>query len=359
MNTVEQKKKKVLVALSGGVDSSVSAALLQEEGYEVHGAFIKTWSAPWLPCTWREERRDAMRVAAALHIPFYTIDLEKEYERDVVNYLVSEYRVGRTPNPDVMCNKYVKFGGFFGWAMEQGYDAVATGHYAQVLKNKDGIFEMHAGKDEKKDQTYFLWTLTQKQLAKTLFPVGGFEKRHVRELAEQFHLPTATKKDSQGVCFLGKVDMKDFLKHYIDEQEGKVLNTDGGEIGYHDGAVFLTLGQRHGFTITKKTPDTPPLYVYAKDVANNTVTVAPKGYMSTQNDTNKEIAFMGTNLIREGVEVTYARLRYNQPLFAVTVTFSEGGTGTAYLDVPQEFIPRGQSLVFYTDTECLGGAVIA
>ena len=353
------EKKKVLVALSGGVDSSVSAALLQREGCEVHGAFIKTWSAPWLPCTWREERRDAMRVAAELGIPFYTVDMEKEYERDVVEYLVSEYRKGRRPNSYVMCNKYVKFGGFFEWAMEREYDYVATGHYAQVIKGAGNTVELHAGKDEVKDQTYFLWTLTQAQLRKTLFPVGGFEKSHVRELAKEFDLPTATKKDSQGVCFLGKVDMKEFLKHYLNEKQGDVLNTEGDIIGHHDGAVFLTLGQRHGFTVTKKTPETPPLYVYAKDVESNTITVAPKEYEGDQKDKSLEIPFTDANIVCDNKEVTHARLRYNQPLFEVKVVFNEGGTGVAHLDKPQKFVPSGQSLVFYRSTECVGGSIIA
>jgi tRNA-specific 2-thiouridylase len=206
------EKKKVLVALSGGVDSSVSAALLLEQGYDVECAFITTWSVPWLPCTWREERRDAMRVAATLHIPFHTIDLSKEYEKNVVTYLIDEYRQGRTPNPDVMCNKHIKFGGFFDWAMKRGFDYVATGHYARV-QEREGVFELLAGVDTNKDQTYFLWTLTQEHLAHTLFPIGQFEKPRVRELAEKYFLPTATKKDSQGICFLGKVNMKEFLSH--------------------------------------------------------------------------------------------------------------------------------------------------
>ncbi len=190
-----------------------AAALLQKEGYDVTGVFIKVWQPDeeitGLKCTWREDRLDAMRVAAQLGIRFVTLDLEKEYKKNVVDYMIAEYRLGRTPNPDIMCNKYVKFGGFFKWAMEQGADFVATGHYAQV--KKDGVTtDLVAGDDINKDQSYFLWTLTQEQLSKTLFPVGNIEKPEVRKLAAKFKLPTAEKKDSQGLCFIGKIDVKDF-----------------------------------------------------------------------------------------------------------------------------------------------------
>jgi tRNA-specific 2-thiouridylase len=236
--------KKVYVGMSGGVDSSVSALLLKQAGYDVTGVFIKVWQPEFFECTWRQDRLDAMRVCAKLGIPFKTLNLEKEYKQDVVDYMIHEYKKGKTPNPDVMCNKYVKFGGFFDWAMEQGADFVATGHYARVAKiatrveskklkvkskNKNdykfniqnSIFQMLAGDDKNKDQTYFLWTLTQKQLSKTLFPIGDIEKPKVRKLAETYGLSTAVKKDSQGLCFIGKIDIKDFLKNYIKEKKGK------------------------------------------------------------------------------------------------------------------------------------------
>jgi tRNA-specific 2-thiouridylase len=347
--------KKVLVALSGGVDSSVSAALLKDEGYEVHGAFIKTWTAPWMPCTWREERRDAMRVAALLHIPFHTIDLSKEYEEQVVQYLIDEYKKGRTPNPDVMCNKHIKFGGFFDWAMNNRYNFVATGHYAQ-RSDKDGKTLLLAGKDEKKDQTYFLWTLTQEHLRKTLFPVGGFEKKKVRELAESYKLPTASKKDSQGICFLGKVDMKDFLKHYIPPEQGNVLDIAGEVIGHHDGAVFVTLGQRHGFTITKKTPESRPQYVVEKNIHDNTVTVAEENNKVTEK--NKEIYLTDVNWIGQFEKDCSARLRYNQPLFEVRVQKDVEQTYVVPKN-PQPYVPKGQSMVFYKNGVCLGGGIIS
>jgi len=181
-----KEKKKIFVGVSGGVDSSVSAALLQEQGHDVVGVFIRTWQPDWTPCTWKDERRDAMRVCAHLDIPFIELDLEKEYKQGVADYMIEEYRAGRTPNPDVMCNKEVKFGGFLKWALEHDADAIATGHYAQnIFNEKTDMYEMHKGKDDGKDQSYFLWTLTQDQLSKSLFPVGHLEKSTVRELAEK------------------------------------------------------------------------------------------------------------------------------------------------------------------------------
>lgn len=196
--------KKLFVGMSGGVDSSVSAALLKEAGYHVTGVFLKVWQPDFLPCNWKEERLDAMRVAAVLDIPFVTIDLEKEYKEEVVDYMIAEYRRGRTPNPDVMCNKEIKFGAFLKKALAMGADAVATGHYAQNMFNPAagtvGLWEMRESADTDKDQTYFLWTLTQERLSKILFPIGHLTKPEVRKLAQKFGLPTAEKKDSQGLC---------------------------------------------------------------------------------------------------------------------------------------------------------------
>jgi tRNA-specific 2-thiouridylase len=355
--------QKVLVALSGGVDSSVAAALLQDAGYSVEGAFIVTWTAPWLPCTWRDERRDAMRVAAHLHIPFHTVDLRTEYERDVVQYLVREYVAGRTPNPDVMCNKYIKFGGLLAWAHAHGFTHIATGHYAQAIRDGDGV-QLHAGVDTNKDQSYFLWTLTQAQLSRTLFPVGAHTKQEIRAIAKQYGLHTASKKDSQGLCFLGNVDMKDFLKHYVTATEGTVVDLQGSALGTHEGALFYTLGQRHGFTITKHTPDTQPMYVVAKDVAANTITVAPRGQHGSATEAHT-ITLSHCNWIPDerafgtGGDTLRARFRYRQATVPVRVTI-DGTLGTQVtFDTPQAYVPVGQSLVVYSGTRCLGGGVIA
>ena len=350
-------KKKVLVALSGGVDSSVSAALLREEGHEVHGAFIQSWSPPWLPCTWREERRDAMRVAAHLKIPFHTIDLSREYEAQVVTYMVGEYAQGRTPNPDVMCNIHIKFGGFFDWAMRQGFDQIATGHYARVVES-DGLHTLLSGVDERKDQTYFLWALTHEHLLRTRFPIGHLKKEDVRALAETFSLPTASKKDSQGICFLGDINMKEFLEHYIPNRAGDVLTPEGERIGTHDGSMYYTLGQRHGFTIYKKTPQTPPLYVVAKDIEKNTITVAPKPVASALGRT---VAVLSHVVLRENADVPSfscsARIRYRQPLFPVEVK-NERGVYKVHFPNPEPFVSSGQSIVFYRTDMCLGGGVL-
>lgn len=352
---------KVLVALSGGVDSSVAAALLLEAGYEVEGAFIVTWSVPWLPCTWREERRDAMRVAAQLHIPFHTVDLSKEYEENVAHYFIEEYKKGRTPNPDVMCNKYIKFGGFFDWARERGFDYVATGHYARVAAiEADGkqVKQLLAGVDTNKDQSYFLWNLTQEHLVHTLFPVGELTKPEVRAKATQFNLPTAQKKDSQGICFLGKVDMKEFLSHYIDIKPGAVLDEEGRVIGEHDGAVFLTLGQRHGFTVFQKTPDSQPHYVVAKDSEHNTVTVSENRNVQDVSQT-QAIHLEHVNWISgQFTGFCEARLRYRQPLFPVEVTQVTETQCVVTPKIPERFVPSGQSMVLYNGNICLGGGVI-
>jgi tRNA-specific 2-thiouridylase len=243
-----KKRKIVFVGLSGGVDSAVSAALLKEQGFEVVGVFIKTWHPDFLECNEEEERIDAMRVAAYLDIPFLTFDFEDVYKKEVADYMIEEYKSGRTPNPDVMCNKEVKFGAFLKKAISMGADFVATGHYAiaiggenysAFLQSTTGPFRVHnfphrlllRSPDSTKDQSYFLWTLTQDQLSRIIFPVGNLKKTQVRKLAKKFKLPVALKKDSQGICFLGAVDLKDFLKHYIKEKRGVVLNekvTGGG-----------------------------------------------------------------------------------------------------------------------------------
>ena len=362
------KKGKVYVGLSGGVDSSVSAALLQKEGYEVTGVFIKTWHPYFLPCTWKEDRLDAMRVAAHLGIPFETLDLEETYKKEVADYMIEEYRKGRTPNPDVMCNKNVKFGGFLKYALEQGADFVATGHYARTrfkmydlrCKNTDEKkIEMLAGRDKNKDQSYFLWTLTQEQLKHILFPVGDIEKPEVRKLAQKFGLPTAEKKDSQGVCFLGKLDMADFLEHYEEKKRGNVLNEAGEVIGYHDGAIFHTLGSRHGFTVTKKSANDAPYFVIAKDITENTLTVSHKENLKRNG--NQSLVLEKVNWISGNIpdaEKKYsARTRYRAPLFPCKVLVEGDETKIEFLQ-PQEPSAPGQSAVIYDDEGCLGGGVI-
>lgn len=354
--------------MSGGVDSSVSAGLLKEQGYEVTGVFIKAWepesAGRLIDCGWREERRDAMRVASKLAIPFITLDLAKEYKEQVVDYMIREYCAGRTPNPDVMCNKAVKFGAFYQWAMNQGADYVATGHYARIQKVKSGIQnteeknEMLAGVDTNKDQTYFLWTLDQNHLAHTLFPIGHLEKPAVRKLAEKFDLPNRAKKDSQGICFVGKLDLKDFLKEFIEEKTGDVLDTDGQIIGQHRGVLFYTLGERHGFEIFKKTPNEKPLYVVAKDLTANTITVSdtPFGEINDsviEIDSVNWISGSSPNLTKK----YQARIRYRQILQPCHLEIEDGIWRVIFAE-PQPAISAGQSLVIYDGEICLGGGVM-
>lgn len=353
-------KPKVFVGVSGGVDSSVALALLKNEGYDVTGVFLKVWAPDFLPCDWREERRSAMRVCATLDVPFITMDCEAEYKKEVVDYMIREYSEGRVPNPDVFCNKYVKFGVFLRKALEMGAEYVATGHYAQVLKNGDK-FELHESVDKEKDQSYFVYTLGQHELSHTMFPIGHMNKPEVRKLAHKFGLPTATKKDSQGLCFIGKIDMKDFLTHYIETKEGDVLNTNGDIIGTHDGAIFLTIGQRHGFTITKKTGDDPRYFVVSKDLEKNTVIVGSKESDADKINSIKEIVLKDIHLIsgdEKDIENKISvRIRYRQQKQSCFVKKDSDGYHVIF-DEPQSGIAIGQSAVFYDGEVCLGGGII-
>ncbi len=300
--------KRIFVGLSGGVDSAVSAALLKEAGAQVTGVFIKGWYPPGMSCTWASERRDAMRVAARLHIPFLTLDASAEYKRSVIDYLIAEYRAGRTPNPDVMCNKEVKFGAFYRFAKGRGADAIATGHY-------------RAGE---KDQSYFLWAVPKDILDAALFPVGKMRKEEVRALASKFDLPVAKKKDSQGVCFLGSVSVKEFLEQ---------------ELGADNPAVLYTIGQR-----------VEGGYVVGKDVGKKKLTVS----RSRSQEAVREIKFRDQNWFGEASMVTEAQYRYRGPRCAGRVE------GDRFIpDKPLPDIPApGQSVVFYVGNELAGGGII-
>lgn len=351
-------KKKVFVGLSGGVDSSVSALLLQKAGYEVTGVFIKVWQPENGDCTWKEDRRDAMRVAAHLGIKFKTLDLRGEYKKGVVDYMISEYLKGRTPNPDVMCNREVKFGGFMKWALENGADFVATGHYAET--NKGELFE---GLDVEKDQSYFLWTLNNTQLNKILFPIGHLEKRDVRKIAEEYNLPVAKKKDSQGVCFIGHIDMKDFIRQQINDsnvpglKEGDVLNILGEVIGRHDGSLLYTIGERHGFNLSNNSSSSPRLYVVDKNIKENTITVADKmeirdgvGLISTLSF--DDIHFISDDYKKLLPVNCLARSRYRQKKEKCILSFVNNKYEINFMN-PQEGITPGQSLVLYFENDSM------
>jgi tRNA-uridine 2-sulfurtransferase len=349
-------KKKVFVGMSGGVDSSVAAALLKKRGFEVVGVHLKCYNVDG--CA-EQDAEDARRAAEVLGIPFYALDMEREYKDRVVKYMIDGYRKGLTPNPDVMCNKEIKFGLFLKKALEMGADYVATGHYVELrsyrTKHTDKLatFCLFEAKDKNKDQSYFLWTLTQDQLRHCLFPIGGYTKPEVRKLAKKFGLPNAEKKDSQGICFLGQVTLKDFLGNYIPEKKGLVLNTAGKVVGEHKGAYFYTIGQRNGLGIGG---NSKPQYIAEKDVESNAILVAEENdpALYKKEISLKQVNFIGGKKIVNKIPVL-VRIRYRQPFFKATLVKDK-----IIFDQPQKFVASGQSAVFYGKTgEMLGGGVIA
>lgn len=393
-----EQGRRVFVGLSGGVDSSVAAALLIKEGYDVTGVFMKNWSEPHLdshkgPC-WIDERHDAMRVAAKLKIPFLTFDFEKEYKEQVVDYMFREYEAGRTPNPDIMCNKLIKFPLFWREAKKLGADFIATGHYARIRpphtlaflacsesKSKGGGndllsspyegearrgFKLLKGVDEKKDQSYFLYGINQEDLSHTLFPVGDLTKPEVRKIAAKLNLPTAKKAESMGICFVGEVKIKDFLQKKIKARPGKIVDTDGNAVGKHDGIWYYTIGQRSGLGVGGG----EPYFVVGKDVKKNILVVArgadhPALY-------NKEAELRNIHWI-SGVPPklplkAVIRLRHQHPGGRATIvklkgsknpTGSENQKVKIIFDKDERAITPGQSAVFYKGDECLGGGVVA
>ena len=375
-----KRKDKVFVGMSGGVDSSVTALLLKKKGYDVVGVFMRSYNIDGCAET---DAEDARRVAGKLGIPFYVWDFEEEYKKKVVDYMVEGYRKGLTPNPDVMCNKEIKFGLFLEKALKFGADYVATGHYVRIKKT-GGRFSLYAAKDKNKDQSYFLWTLNQKQLKHCLFPIGDYQKSEVRAIAKKAGLSTAEKKDSQGICFLGRVKLDDFLTQYIKPKTGQVRLAlkDGSYkvIGKHSGAHFFTIGQRHGLTSGdwKRTPGaSKPFYVAEKNVRKNTIVVAEGE--DDESLFRKEIEFIDVNFINpqhshilENVRMSVmARVRYRQPLVKATlvpvtenkISINQRNRHPSVYRIifnnPIKFVAAGQSAVFYSKTgEMLGGGII-
>ncbi len=352
------KRETVYVGLSGGVDSAVSAKRLIDAGHNVVGVFIKVWQPDFLSCNWEAERLDAMRVAAHLQIPFLTFDAVDAYKKEVADYMISEYKEGRVPNPDVMCNQHVKFGAFLQFARRSGADKVATGHYAQVKKQGDR-FVLHRGADQTKDQSYFLWTLTQEQLAHIYFPVGDTLKVQIRKEAERAELPVFNKHDSQGICFLGQVDIEEFLSHYIKTEKGRVLDVQGNHIGTHHGAVYYTLGQRQGFSIFVAGTESKAHYVVKKDLHTNTITVdtKPRVLISSK----EKIMLRSVNRIQPSLEgMLTAEFRYRQKPFRVEIREeSDDYVMLTVLDEGIEIPSVGQSCVLYRDDECILGGIIS
>ncbi|WP_071130690.1 tRNA 2-thiouridine(34) synthase MnmA [Enterococcus timonensis] len=358
----DNSKIRVVVGMSGGVDSSVTALLLKEQGYDVVGIFMKNWddTDEFGVCTATEDYKDVAAVAAEIGIPYYSVNFQKEYWDRVFEYFLAEYRLGRTPNPDVMCNKEIKFKAFLDYAIELGADYVATGHYAQIQKMPDGTVKMLRGADNNKDQTYFLSQLSQAQLSKVMFPLGHLEKPEVRAIAERAGLATAKKKDSTGVCFIGEKNFKKFLSEYLPATPGRMKTLDDVDMGGHDGLMYYTIGQRQGLGIGGTGITNDPWFVVGKDLSTNTLLVGqgfenPALYADTL--TASEIHFTVDNFSKKDFHCT-AKFRYRQQDVPVTVHLKENNQATVVFDMPVRAITPGQAVVFYDGDECLGGGLI-
>lgn len=343
---------KIFVAMSGGVDSSVTAALLKDQGYDVQGVFMKNWSGDEFgiqsECPWENDQKDAEAVCKLLDIPFRSFNFEKEYKEKVVEYFFCEYKAGRTPNPDVLCNKEIKFGVFLEKALAMGADLIATGHYARVRLNKEiNEFELLKGVDNAKDQSYFLCELDQEQLSKTLFPIGELTKPEVRELAKKYNLPTAKKPDSQGICFVGEINVGKFLRANIKVHTGEIIDIDTNQkVGEHDGIEFYTIGQREGLQIGGAKE---PYFVVGKDKQKNIVYVAmgknnPRLFL-------KQVNFSKKNWLNSMDYIDFDNLkacvRYRgKPESGKYFDLSDNA-GSFVFDIPQRAITEGQMIAFY------------
>ncbi|VWX36431.1 tRNA 2-thiouridine(34) synthase MnmA [Exiguobacterium oxidotolerans] len=348
----------VVVGMSGGVDSSVTAHLLKEQGYNVIGIFMKNWDDTDEDgfCTATEDYEDVIAVANQIGIPYYAVNFEKEYWDKVFTYFLNEYKLGRTPNPDVMCNKEIKFKAFLDHAMRLGADFVATGHYARAVY-EDGEHKLLRGVDTNKDQTYFLNQLSQDQIAKAMFPIGHMEKSEVRKIAEEANLATAKKKDSTGICFIGERNFKQFLSQYLPAQPGEMRTLDGKVMGRHDGLMYYTMGQRHGLGIGG---DGEPWFVVGKNLADNVLFV-DQGFhnelLYSEGLYASDISWTAPLKVGDTFRCT-AKFRYRQEDSGVTVRLLENGRLDVAFDERQRAITPGQAVVFYDSDVCLGGATI-
>jgi len=372
---IREKKPRVLIALSGGIDSAVSAYLLIKHGYEVEAAFMKNWSSTKglvkNECPWLADRQDALRVAAFLRIPLHTLDFEKEYQKRVMNYFFKEYAAGRTPNPDVMCNKEIKFKLLYDWAMKHGFNYLATGHYAKIgLSAKGGglrgkastpsslRYTLLRSADEFKDQTYFIYNIRPEQLPHLMFPVGGMKKEKVRALARKLKLPNAEKKESMGLCFVGKIRLQEFLNQKLKPKPGDIIDQHGQKVGEHQGLHNFTIGQRQGI----KVGATGPYYVTKKDLSTNTLYVTNDP--EDKNLRTKEVQIHSVNwlvpsyILQATSYKLTGRYRHQGDLVPLSIAKIDKNHYHITFKKPQKAVASGQSLVLYRGKTCLGGGII-
>lgn len=355
---------RVVVGMSGGVDSSVSALLLKEQGYDVVGVFMKNWddTDDSGVCTATEDFEDVKRVADKIGIPYYSINFEKEYWNKVFEYFLSEYKRGRTPNPDIMCNKEIKFKSFLDFAMKLDADYIAMGHYAKTVTDENGVVHMMRPKDGNKDQTYFLSQVTQEQLKKAIFPLADLSKPQVRMVAEQAGLATAKKKDSTGICFIGERNFKNFLSEFLPAMGGNIVTSDGRIVGKHSGLMYYTIGQRSGLGLGGNQSSCAPWFVVGKNLQKNEL-IVEQGYDSdllyaSSLDASEVSFFTGLPSNDTTIHCT-AKFRYRQPDVAVTMNYNKANnTVHVEFDELARAVTPGQAIVFYDGEECLGGAII-
>lgn len=348
-------RKTVFVGLSGGVDSSVAALRLKNAGYNVVGVFIRVWHPDFIECTEERDRLDAMRVAATLGIPFLTCDAREAYKAGVADEMIREYKAGRTPNPDVLCNKVIKFGVFDNFRKQYGADYIATGHYARVAKESD-VHVLKTGVDTQKDQSYFLWMMQSTLLPHVLFPIGDTIKVDTRNEARRGRLPTAEKRDSQGICFLGKLDMKEFLAHFIQEERGAVEDEAGAVVGEHNGALFYTIGERHGLTINAQSTHTTPYYVVRKDMQRNVVVVSN---VKPEAGVGMRFDISSMNLLVPQLRDTPYEVvtRYHGKRRKAEIKKTDTGASITLLEAGEQ-VQTGQSCVIYSGDTVIGGGIM-
>lgn len=378
-NSLNCKKQKVLLAMSGGVDSSVAALLLKKQGYNLIGAFMKNWSNTKDPlterCAWRTERKMALKIASKLNIPLITLDFEKQYKKEVINKMFEKYKMGITPNPDIDCNQKIKFPLLLKEAKKRKINLIATGHYARIKKNKEGNYELYRGKDESKDQSYFLYKITQNELSHCLFPIGEYTKEQVREIAKKNKFPNYNKKGTVGICFVGKINLKKFLQRKIKPKKGKILNPDGKVIGEHDGIYYYTIGQRlgprYGFEVNRNydnNEDKPNerfkrWYVAKKNIKKNIIVAAPENHPL---NFRKEIFVkdlylisVNKNKLKDSKVEIFSRIRHVGELLPSTITYNKKYKKfKVTLNKAITGVSEGQAIVLYQGAKVLGGGEI-